>query len=180
MGLTSIFVTHDQEEALELADTVVVMNKGRIEQIGSPADIYDHPATPFVFQFLGNANRLSGEVKNGEANIQGWFWPAPGIADGPADAFLRPHEIEVGSARVDAQKARIRHHLILGPIVRAELELPNGQFIEVEMSREDFTNRISADGSPVKIAPKRLTVFAGEQMLTPELESSVAGDDYAI
>ena len=180
MGLTSIFVTHDQEEALELADTVVVMNKGRIEQIGSPADIYDNPATPFVFQFLGNANRLSGEVKNGEANIQGWFWPAPGIADGPAEAFLRPHEIEVGSSRVDAQKARIRHHLILGPIVRAELELPNGQFIEAELSREDFTNRIPTDGSPVKVAPKRLTVFAGDHMQPADLEASKAGDDYAI
>ena len=180
MGLTSIFVTHDQEEALELADTVVVMNKGQIEQVGSPAEIYDHPATPFVFQFLGNANRLTGQIKNQEAKAMGWSWPAPGLPDGPAVVFLRPHEIDLNSARLDAQQARIRHPLILGPIVRAELEFPDGQFVEVELTREEFQNQNPVDGGVVKIAPKRLTVFAGSQMSTPQIESNTSGDDYAI
>ena len=180
MGLTSIFVTHDQEEALELADTVVVMNKGQIEQVGSPADIYDHPATPFVFQFLGNANRLTGTIKNGEAQTLGWSWPAPNLPDGPAVIFLRPHEIDLGSLRVDALQAKIRHPLILGPIVRAELELADGQYIEVELSREEFRNVHPHDGSIVSIAPKRLTVFAGTQMSDPRFDHAPGGDDYAI
>ena len=180
MGLTSIFVTHDQEEALELADTVVVMNKGQIEQVGSPAEIYDHPATPFVFQFLGNANRLTGTIKNGEANSLGWTWPAPGLPDGPAILFLRPHEIDLASARLDAQRAKIRHPLILGPIVRADLELPNGQFIEVELSREEFNTIDPNDGTIVRIAPKRLTVFAGSQMSLPLLDGPPSSDDYTI
>ncbi len=180
MGLTSIFVTHDQEEALELADTVVVMNKGQIEQVGSPAEIYDHPATPFVFQFLGNANRLAGTIKNGEATTHGWTWPAPGLPDGPAVVFLRPHEIDLASPRVDAQRAKIRHPLILGPIVRADLELADGKIIEVEITREEFNGFTPEDGSTIKIAPKRLTVFAGSQMSNPNLEDTLGGDDYAI
>ena len=180
MGLTSIFVTHDQEEALELADTVVVMNKGQIEQVGSPAEIYDHPATPFVFQFLGNANRLTGTIKSGEANTHGWTWPAHGLPDGPAVVFLRPHEIDLASPRVDAQIAKIRHPLILGPIVRAELELADGQFLEVELSREEFQNIGLNESGVIKIAPKRLTVFAGTQMSTPILEDTLLADNYAI
>jgi len=180
MGLTSIFVTHDQEEALELADTVVVMNNGRIEQIGSPAEIYDHPATPFVFQFLGNANRLEGIVKSGEAFTHGWSWPAHGLPDGPAVVFLRPHEIDLNSSRIDAQAAKIRHPLILGPIVRAELEMPDGRFIEVELSREEFQSINPNEESLVKVAPKRLTVFAGSIMSTPNLGGSQEGDDYEI
>ncbi len=180
MGLTSIFVTHDQEEALELADTVVVMNSGKIEQIGSPAEIYDHPATPFVFQFLGNANRLNGEIKSGEAHTHGWTWPAPGLPDGPAVVFLRPHEIDMTSSRADAQLAKIRHPLILGPIVRAELELPDGTFLEVELSREEHLSVNPEEGSVVKIAPKRLTVFAGSVMSTPHLDSSFGVDNYEI
>ena len=180
MGLTSIFVTHDQEEALELADTVVVMSKGQIEQIGSPADIYDHPATPFVFQFLGNANRLNGIIQNGVATTLGWSWPAPGLPDGSAVVFLRPHEIDLASTRLDAQPATISHPLILGPIVRADLQLADGQIIEVELSREEFKGISPDHGTIVKIAPKRLTVFAGTQMVTPQLDGAVTGDDYAI
>jgi sulfate transport system ATP-binding protein len=161
MGLTSVFVTHDQEEALELADVVVVMNKGRIEQIGGPADIYDHPATPFVFQFLGNANRLNGTVKSGEANIMGWSWPASDLPDGDTTAFLRPHDIDLASTRADAQKARLRHPVILGSLVRADLELSDGTLREAEFSREEFTRLNEPDSGYFKIAPKRLTLFGG-------------------
>jgi sulfate transport system ATP-binding protein len=77
LGLTSVFVTHDQEEALELADQVVVMREGRIEQIGSPRQIYDHPATPFVYEFLGSANRLQGRVRAGLVDVAGGRFDLP-------------------------------------------------------------------------------------------------------
>ena len=101
LGLTSVFVTHDQEEALELADQVVVMREGRIEQIGSPRQIYDRPATPFVYEFLGSANRLPCHVRAGRIDVAGGRFEAPfgiGIADGPAWLFVRPHDLAVEPA----------------------------------------------------------------------------------
>ena len=93
LGLTSVFVTHDQEEALELADQVVLMREGQIEQIGSPREIYDRPATPFVYEFLGSANRLPCHVRAGRIDVAGGRFEPPfgiGIADGPAWLFVRP------------------------------------------------------------------------------------------
>jgi len=97
--LTSVFVTHDQEEALEVADRVVVVNKGRIEQVGAPGEVYDHPATPFVYQFLGNVNLFQGRISRGIANVSGRRLAAPehdDVDEAPATAYVRPHEIDVG------------------------------------------------------------------------------------
>ncbi|WP_041633484.1 sulfate/molybdate ABC transporter ATP-binding protein [Magnetospirillum gryphiswaldense] len=157
MGLTSVFVTHDQEEALELADEVVVMSKGRIEQIGTPADIYDNPATPFVFQFLGNANRLDARVKDGIAQAAHWQVAAPGIADGPAQAFIRPHEIEVDPNGNDAV---IRHQVVLGPTVRLDLQLPGGAHAEAVIDRESHARLGLEPGRQVGLGARRVVVFA--------------------
>jgi len=157
MGLTSVFVTHDQEEALELADEVVVMSKGRIEQIGTPADIYDNPATPFVFQFLGNANRLDARVKDGIAQAAHWQVAAPGIADGPALAFIRPHEIEVDPNGNDAV---IRHQVVLGPTVRLDLQLPGGAHAEAVIDRESHARLGLEPGRQVGLGARRVVVFA--------------------
>jgi sulfate transport system ATP-binding protein len=101
MGLTSIFVTHDQEEALELADRVVVMNEGRIEQVGTPEEVYDTPATPFVYEFLGNVNRVPCRIIDGKVNVWGIDVTAetrngdhipPGEIAG--FAYVRPHDID--------------------------------------------------------------------------------------
>ena len=114
LGLTSVFVTHDQEEALELADQVVLMREGKIEQIGSPREIYDRPATPFVYEFLGSANRLPCHVQAGRIGVAGgWFEPpyGTGIGDGPAWLFVRPHDLEVERNRAhagDASSSRLR------------------------------------------------------------------------
>jgi sulfate transport system ATP-binding protein len=163
MGLTSVFVTHDQEEALELADTVVVMNKGRIEQVGSPAEIYDTPATPFVFQFLGNANRLDCTVAGGMAQVLGWRWPSDGVADGKGVAFLRPHDIDVFSIQADAQPGRLRHPVVLGPIVRTDIELADGRIIEAELSRDHFDRLGALDADHVRVAPRRMTIFTAKE-----------------
>jgi sulfate transport system ATP-binding protein len=88
-GVTTIFVTHDQEEALELADRVAVLNHGRIEQVGTPAEVHDHPGQPFVAGFVGEANRFEGKVK-GPLRRRRVVLPAPGVADGPAVAYRAP------------------------------------------------------------------------------------------
>jgi len=157
MGLTSVFVTHDQEEALELADEVVVMSKGRIEQIGSPADIYDNPATPFVFQFLGNANRLDATVKGHQAQVGPWRIDAPGIADGPAIAFIRPHELDVVPG---GGHATIRHQVVLGPTVRLDLTLDGEAVVEAVIDRESHARLNLKTGDRIGLDARRIAIFA--------------------
>ncbi len=142
--VTSVFVTHDQEEALEVADRVVVMNHGHIEQIGAPADVYDHPATPFVFEFLGHVNRLPSQVADG------------------ADTYARPHDIAVGRApSQSALAARFVHGSAIGPVARLEFALePSAQTINVELPRELFRELSLQPGEIAYLTPIRLHQFA--------------------
>lgn len=142
MGLTSVFVTHDQEEALELADRVVVMSHGRIEQVGSPEEVYDSPATPFVYEFLGHVNRLPCTVARGRAKV--WHQEF-GLETVPVEqierglAYVRPEDIEIlprGSAGDDGTRARILHLSPLGPIARVELQVQGvAEPVEAEIPR---------------------------------------------
>src|SRR5271170_6498421 len=117
LGITGVFVTHDQEEAIEVADRIVVMNQGRIEQVGTPTQVYDSPATAFVYQFLGNVNALPCRVDNGLAEAEGLVMPAPAFAnarDAEAVAFVRPHDlIVVGEEEEGGANARINHAMVL-------------------------------------------------------------------
>ncbi len=138
MGLTSVFVTHDQEEAMELSDRVAVMNRGRIEQVGSPTEVYDSPATPFVYEFLGNANRLPCRIEHGSARLgETVFTDATGLADGDGVAFVRPHDIEVTSDRLALSiPATVKQVLISGAVAKLELTMdPAPGMIEVELPR---------------------------------------------
>lgn len=146
MHITSVFVTHDQEEALEVADRVVVMNEGRIEQIGTPDEVYEQPASPFVYEFLGNVNLFHSRLHRGRAWIGDLEVDAPEHAEAEelaAIAYVRPHEIEVertqnGEAALAAQ---IVHILSVGPIVRLELVRENDKerhLVHAEISKERF------------------------------------------
>ena len=99
VGTTTLFVTHDQEEALAIADRVGVMNAGRIEQLGPPTTIYSRPATPFVAEFVGLTNRLAGTVKGGEVDVRGTRLPLvkPDTPDGPAIALVRPEAVTMSA-----------------------------------------------------------------------------------
>ncbi len=139
--LTSVFVTHDQEEAMELADRIVIMNEGRIEQIGSPEDVYDRPATPFVYQFLGNTNCLFCRVVHGMAEIDGLQLTAPEYAwvtDAPGIVYFRPHEVEIDRpSGTGGSPVVIQDISFGGPILNVQLvQLSSGQNITAVINRD--------------------------------------------
>lgn len=141
LHITSIFVTHDQEEALEVADQIVVMNKGNIEQIGSPREVYEKPATPFVFDFLGQANRFEGQNSNGliqlgEDRIQ--LASAQQGPQGEIIAFARPDELTIHAQPQDnaIQATFLREVWIAGKVL-AELNDRQGNLIEISLTPEE-------------------------------------------
>jgi len=168
--VTSVFVTHDQEEALEVADRIVVMNQGRIEQQGTPSEVYDHPASPFVFDFLGNVNLFQGRVHQGTAQMAGLKLASPehaGANQVPAVGYVRSHDIEIErSARdVSALQAEVRYILSVGPLVRVDLVLADGSGIEVDLAR-DVADRLSlAVGEQVFARPRKVRVFAEDYQI---------------
>ncbi|CAM9243607.1 MULTISPECIES: sulfate/molybdate ABC transporter ATP-binding protein [Acinetobacter] len=141
LHITSIFVTHDQEEALEVADQIVVMNKGNVEQIGSPREVYETPATPFVFDFLGQANRFEGQnnggiIQLGQDRIQ--FDGAKNAAQGEVILFARPDELRIHAQPQDnaIQATFIRELWIAGKVV-AELNDRQGNLIEILLTPDE-------------------------------------------
>ncbi|HLG87420.1 MAG TPA: TOBE-like domain-containing protein [Alphaproteobacteria bacterium] len=161
INVTSVFVTHDQEEALELADRIAIMNSGRIEQVASPAEAYDRPATPFVSEFLGFANRLPCRVERGFARFGDMLVPAEleGYA-GDAIAYVRPHEIGLArlNGRADIGRATIDSIVALGPDARVDLAY-DGQRIEVLIDRERLAELGLNVGEPCAISILRAHVF---------------------
>jgi sulfate transport system ATP-binding protein len=134
--LTTIFVTHDQEEALEIADEVVIMNKAHVEQVGTPQEVYDRPASPFVYQFLGNVNVLQPPALAG-----GRLLGRPVAAGAEGQIFVRPHDIEVTAHDADGEglAAVVRHIHAAGPHARLLLEqVQTHEQLEVEISRSEL------------------------------------------
>jgi sulfate transport system ATP-binding protein len=168
LHVTSVFVTHDQEEALEVADRVVLMNEGRVEQVGSPHEVYDHPRTPFVYDFLGSVNLFRGRLHDGRMRIGGLEIEVPehaGAVATPAIGYVRAHELEV--ARPDAEgnglPAVVLHVRRLGPVVRVELaRLETGELFEATLSVERFLGLDLEQGETVFVRPRRLRVFVEE------------------
>ena len=168
MGLTSLFVTHDQEEAMELADRVVVMRQGGIEQIGSPDAVYEHPATPFVYEFLGQVNRLQCSVSRGRARLWNQDVPVdlPRLdAVGPAVAYIRPEDVELSPRpSPDSTAARVQHVAAFGPVVRVELAVPGaGEPLIAEMPRSRLRELHLQVGSQIHARVRTARVFGDEQ-----------------
>jgi sulfate transport system ATP-binding protein len=168
LHVTSIFVTHDQEEALEVADRIVLMNKGKVEQIGSPAQVYNHPASPFVYGFLGNVNLFQGRVHEGVLDAGGVHLEAPDhedARDAQGIGFVRPHDIEIERFTADAEGiiARLRRAHAIGPLAQLELErADNAQPIEAVISSERYAQLALKEGETLIVRPKRLRVFVDE------------------
>jgi sulfate/thiosulfate transport system ATP-binding protein len=172
--VTSVFVTHDQEEAMEVADRVVVLNQGRIEQVGTPDDVYDRPASPFVLQFLGDVNLFHSRADH-----------APGEDAGSAAAqtsYVRPHELEVVTdAGDDTWAVTLAQTLTVGPNTRMEFKRDaEDGYVDVEMPREEFNSlrqRINLEpGARVHLRPRRITRFAAGALTAAALSTGVAAD----
>jgi sulfate transport system ATP-binding protein len=162
--VTSVFVTHDQEEALEVADRVVVMNNGQLEQVGTPEEVYNHPATPFVYHFLGNVNLFHSRVHAGRVHIGDIEIDVPehrGTHDAPAVAYVRPHDIELDRVRDGASiEAIVREVRGVGSLVRLELDrVDSDEVIEAELTRERYDELELREGERVFVRPRNLRVF---------------------
>ncbi|CAM2193215.1 sulfate ABC transporter ATP-binding protein [Paraburkholderia sp. A1RI_3L] len=164
LHISTLFVTHDQEEALEVADRIVVLNHGRVEQVGSPQEVYDHPRTPFVYEFLGAANRLRGSVDGGGFVAEGAVQPIgiDAAFEGPAYAYVRPHDLVLypqGAARADGIVVDVRRVVPLGGSVRVELAAREGSVLEAELDRETWRELRLAVGDGATVVPRALRVF---------------------
>lgn len=165
LHITSVFVTHDQEEALEVADRVVVLNQGRVEQIGSPDEVYDRPATPFVYQFLGNVNLFHGRVHQGMAQIGNLALEAPEhqeTENAQAVAFARPHDLELHRHRTSNGEieATIQYIHAIGPLVRLELARNEKEaLMQVELPRERYQALNVKEGDRVFVALQNLRLL---------------------
>jgi sulfate/thiosulfate transport system ATP-binding protein len=176
LHVTSIFVTHDQEEALEVADRVVLMNSGNIEQIGSPQDVWDHPASPFVYGFLGDVNKFHGRAHEGGMRIgdgkKGLLLPAPEHAraqNAKAFAYVRPHDLDVQRYTAGAAQSGIAATLVraivVGPVARLELapqdrEAAGGNdIIEAHLGAQEWQALGLKEGDIVVLTPRKARVF---------------------
>ncbi len=159
LGVTSLLVTHDQDEALELANKVVVMHEGRIEQVGTPNEIYHEPATAFVAGFVGSANVLRGQVVAGHVQVGEHRVPiANDVADGiDAQVFVRPHDVRVGASAGGAGPARatVERIVTLGWLSRVALRLGDGQVITAELPSDELSDVGLGDEVTVRVRRAR-------------------------
>jgi sulfate transport system ATP-binding protein len=166
--VTSIFVTHDVEEALEVSDKVVVMNEGKVEQIGTPDEVYEQPASPFVYNFLGSVNVFHTRVHEGRVAIGPLEMAAPDhptVQDQKGAGYVRPHDIDIvreqnGTALL---AATIRHVQPVGPVVRIELRRhETGEVFEAEITKERFKDLNLIKGETVFVRPRNLKVYVDD------------------
>jgi len=162
--LTTVFVTHDQDEAFEVADRVVVMNHGRIEQVGAPAEVFEHPANDFVMRFLGHVNVLEAQLERGRARVGDVFVDVDHDESGPRSGrvYVRPHEVEIGrSPALGSFPARVVRVTPLGGGLKIELTAPGfGGSLRAEVDWERGTALALRDGDDVFLSLRRARVFA--------------------
>ncbi|AFS79620.1 sulfate ABC transporter ATP-binding protein CysA [Gottschalkia acidurici 9a] len=168
ISITSLFVTHDQEEAMDVADRIVILNQGKIEQIGTPEEVYENPATPFVYNFLGNVNLFKGRVQGGKVRIGTAEFDAPEYMDRTSEnavSYVRPYNIEI--KREHTGKGFIRAKIIfirpLGSTIHIELKREDeDQYLEAELSRDVYKELNLKTGEAVFVRLKDVKVFIPE------------------
>jgi len=162
--LTTVFVTHDQDEAFEVADRVVVMNHGKIEQVGTPAEVFEQPANDFVMRFLGHVNVLEAQLEPGRARVGDVFVELAGHDEAPraGRVYVRPHEVEIGRAQAAGTfPARVVRVTPLGGGLKIELAAPSlGSSLRADLDWERGTALGLRDGDDVFLSLRRARVFA--------------------
>ncbi len=170
LHVTSILVTHDQEEALEVADRVVVMNNARIEQVGTPAEVFHNPASEFVMDFLGNVNVFHGRIENGQALLGNFAVDVPHLVKGPsqnANVYIRPHELQIelhanGSPSLAASVSRINP---AGSYAKVGVTAADGREMQIDLPFERFTELNLQLGDRVFVSPKKVRVFVPDYVI---------------
>jgi sulfate transport system ATP-binding protein len=168
ISVTSVFVTHDQEEALEVADRIVVMNHGKVEQEGTPEEIFEHPKTPFVMSFLGDVNIFHGRAENGRAvfpGLEAAFPQHPHEDSKAVRAFTRPHELDIDrTPRAErSMAATVRHVNPAGAVVKVELLLRDQHtVVQANLSRDRYQELKLQEGEAVYVVPRQLRIFVSD------------------
>lgn len=173
LNVTTIFVTHDQEEAMEVANRIVIFSRGRLEQVGAPREVYEQPANEFVARFIGVMNVLEPEVRNGVARLGGLEFPASGQPDGQKLRIgFRPYAVQISSDLTAYQyRAVLRRTFFLGVMLRVELEMPSGLLLRARMSKEEYAHQCLEDGREVSFQIRQYRLLARENAsLPPESE----------
>jgi sulfate transport system ATP-binding protein len=175
LNVTTLFVTHDQEEAMEVSDRIVIFSGGNLEQIGSPREVYEQPVNEFVARFIGVMNVLELEVQNGIGRVNELEFPAAGHPDGQRMRIgFRPYAVQVSNDLAQFRYCAIlRRTYFLGIMLRLELELPSGLTLRSRMTKEEYAQLGLADGQEVSFQIRQYRVLARETNgLTPELQAA--------
>jgi sulfate transport system ATP-binding protein len=163
LNVTTVFVTHDQEEAMEVSNRIVIISRGRLEQIGTPREVYEQPSNEFVARFIGVMNVLALEVRNGVGRVNELEFRLQGVADGQVRIGFRPYAVQISSDLSHYQfKAVLHRTYFLGIMLRVELELPSGLLIRARMTKEDYARLALHDGLSVSFNISRIRLLAHE------------------
>ncbi len=168
LHVTSVFVTHDQEEALDVADRIVILNEGQIQQLGTPEEVYERPNSPFVYNFLGNVNLFHGRIHKGRVTIGAIELEAPEYAnttDTRAVSYVRPYDIEIEREANGREfiPARLLYCRSIGPVVYLELQREDtGELVEVELHKTRYQELALKTGEVVFVKPRDLKIFIPE------------------
>jgi sulfate transport system ATP-binding protein len=175
LNVTTLFVTHDQEEAMEVSNRIVIFSKGYLEQIGSPREVYEQPANEFVARFIGVMNVLEGDVRKGIAYAGELMFPAQGFKDGDKVRIgFRPFAVQISPELNQYEyQATIRQTYFLGIMLRIELELPSGLILRSRMTKEEYASLALYDGRRVSLQVRYYRILAKEhnEPLGPELQT---------
>jgi sulfate transport system ATP-binding protein len=170
LNVTTLFVTHDQEEAMEVSNRIVIIAKGRLEQIGTPREVYEQPANEFVARFIGVMNVLDCTVRDGIGRVGEMQFNLPGVADGQVRLGFRPYAVQISSDLSQYRyRAVLRHTFFLGIMLRLEIELPSGLIVRARITKEDYSRLGLLDDQEISFQIRQFRLLAHEKAaLQPE------------
>ena len=173
LRVTTLFVTHDQEEAMEVSKRIAIFSQGRLEQLDSPRDVYENPANEFVARFIGVLNVLELEMRDGLARCQEIHFPVPGAPEGARlRAGFRPQAVQISpDPQAGKYRARIKHTFFLGIMMRLELELPSGLTVRARLAKEEYSRLGLRESQTISFHIRRYRMLEPSGALGPEIEA---------